>query len=242
MEWRLVQITSRECPRDGHMEEIIRRFKEDTDNKYNRVLFRFPRKLTHPDRFQETELGDLFADILGDALKPDIMLVGSGSLRKYSLPPILTIRDFMEFFTYENSVLQLSVTGAQLRRMFGYMLRDEMFRGERTEFFQVSRNLRLIYDRASQELILTFRGGPVDDARLYTVGLQAFAADNFQECFGFPLAEVKANKAPRVLATSDRDVIFEFFQEYGIADIRLDGRITIINDPAAFPVHDNNIY
>jgi len=49
------------------------------------VITRFKRELTHPDRYQETELGDLFADILQKSLGLDLMLLGSGSIRREKL-------------------------------------------------------------------------------------------------------------------------------------------------------------
>jgi 5'-nucleotidase len=229
LDWRLIEISSKECPRDENMENTILRYKEDTDRKYNQIICRFPREMTHPDRYQETELGDLFADILADSLGPDVMFLGSGSLRKYAVPAVLTLGDFMEFFTYENAVNQFSVTGAQLRHMLHHLFRDEMFRGGHTEFFQISRDLRVVFDRAAKAIAaMTFRGEPVDDARLYTVGLQSFAAENFEECFGFPAEDACANKAPRILSTSDRDVILEYFLDNGKADARVDGRIAIL--------------
>jgi len=228
LNWRLINITSAECPRNESMEETIRRFKTETDNKYNRVLCTFPRELTHPDRYMETELGNLFSDILEDSLQPDIILLISGSLRKPVLPSIMTFGEFTEFYAYENEVLQVYVTGKQLRRMLTYVFRDEMFQGGHTEFYQVSRNLRMAFDRSLRKLtVLDFKGEPVQDDMLYAVGLQDFSVNNFQECFGFSIDEVRSNKPIRVISTSDRDVLLEYFEVTSRADAHIDGRITV---------------
>jgi len=229
MDWRLIPINSTECPRDEQMEETIMRYKANTDLKYNRVLCHFTRELTHPDRYRETELGNLFVDILADALGPDVMFLGSGTLRKPALPTVLNLGDFIEFYAYENPISQFSVTGDQLRRMLTYLFRDEMFASAHTEFFQISRDLRVVFDRGVKAITaLTLRGKPVEDGALYTIGLQSFASDNFEKCFGFPIDEVRANKPPRVLTTSDRDVVLEFFNETSRADAKIDGRITVL--------------
>lgn len=78
--WQCIPIDEN-CPRDEKLEQLIESYKGTTDLKYGRVITRFKRELTHPDRYQETELGDLFADILQKSLGLDLMLLGSGSIR-----------------------------------------------------------------------------------------------------------------------------------------------------------------
>ena len=45
------------------IEQVLERFTQQIDEKYNFIIGRFRRELTHPERTQETELGNLFADI-----------------------------------------------------------------------------------------------------------------------------------------------------------------------------------
>lgn len=80
---------------------IIYLYIGETNLKYGRVITRLNRKLTHPDRYRETELGDLFSDILKESLGLDIMLLGSGSIRKESLGPIVTLQDLKKFIKIE---------------------------------------------------------------------------------------------------------------------------------------------
>lgn len=78
--WRSVPITTDTCPRSPMMEHVLERFTRQIDEKYNFIIGRFRRELTHPERTQETELGNLFADIFTESLGVDIMLIGSGSI------------------------------------------------------------------------------------------------------------------------------------------------------------------
>ena len=116
-QWSSVPITNDTCPKDIALEEVLKHYKAATDKKYSRMVTRFKRQLTHPSRYQETELGDLFADILQESLRLDIMLVGSGSIRTTELGPIVLLSDFAECFPYDDVVHMLNVSGAQLRRM-----------------------------------------------------------------------------------------------------------------------------
>ena len=49
------------------------------DKKYSSIISKFSEILTHPKREEETTLGDLIADALGQNAQTDVMLVGSGS-------------------------------------------------------------------------------------------------------------------------------------------------------------------
>ena len=89
-QWQLIPINDQTCSPDHQIEDIIQRYKSVTDQKYERVLARFSKKLTHPNRSEETELGNLFADIFKDTLGVDIALIGSGSIRNKSLGAIVT--------------------------------------------------------------------------------------------------------------------------------------------------------
>ena len=123
--WQLIPITPENCPRDPALESLIRRYKRTTDEKYSRILTRFPRAYTHPRRNMETELGDLMAEGLRAQLGVDLVLLGSGSIRKPQLGPIVTLKDYMEIFPFNDPLFAVKFTGEQLRRVVRYMLRDE---------------------------------------------------------------------------------------------------------------------
>ena len=94
--WRTVPICAETCPRNPAMEQVLQRFTSQVDEKYSHIVGRFRRELTHPERTQETELGNLFADIFTRSLGIDVMLIGSGSIRAEKLGPIVTYGDLIE--------------------------------------------------------------------------------------------------------------------------------------------------
>ena len=138
-------ISEKTCPRDEDLEQIIHHYKDETDRKYNKIVTHFPRARTHPKRNRETELGNLFADLFVKSLGIDLMLVGSGSIRKPALGPVVRLGDLKVIFPFEDEIIGIVWTGAQLRRAMQFVLRDEMFSDE-TEFYQVSKALKLTYD------------------------------------------------------------------------------------------------
>ncbi len=222
--WERVDITDKNAPRNPQIERIVTKYKNVTDAKYNRVITRFNRELTHPARNRETELGNLFADIFKESLGIDIMLLGSGSIRSESMGPIVTYGDLVTGFPYDDEVYMLEVTGAQFRRMIKYMQRDESFI-EHTEYYQFSKGIEMIYSKSKHDFEkFNFMGEEIKDDGLYSIGLQTFHYNNFELAFNFSVDEVAANKKPRVIATSCVEVIEEYMSAHRKMKSKVDGR------------------
>ena len=234
--WRTVPICAETCPRNPAMEQVLQRFTSQVDEKYSHIVGRFRRELTHPERTQETELGNLFADIFTRSLGIDVMLIGSGSIRAEKLGPIVTYGDLIEGFPYDDGVFMFKVTGQQLRQMLHYMLREEAYTGH-TEFYQLPSTLRLRYDRAKGDFdYFTYCGKEVgkeisDDA-LFTVGLQNYHFKNIESFFNISYDTIYKLQKPRSVATSCQDILMEYFREHEMLDAAVDGRMTILPSTA----------
>ena len=227
--WHSIPIDAEHCPLDDAIEKLLLQYKSKTDEKYSRVVTRFNRKLTHPCRTQETELGDLFADVLKRSLNVDLMLLGSGSIRCEELGPIVLFSDLVESFPYDDEVYMLTVTGEQLKRMIKYMVRDEVWEGAHCEFYQFSEGMQVVYTREKHEFItFTLNGIPVEDNRTYTIGLQRFHYLNTQIGFGIPLEELSQLHKGRIVATSCREILDEYLSSHQRLDQKTENRLVVI--------------
>jgi len=226
-QWKCVPINEDTAEKDPVMEELLESYRTETDRKYKRVVTRWARKLTHPSREQETEMGNLYADALAWEASYDIMLMGSGSIRKKEMGPIIEYQDMLENTPYDDCVWLLEVTGAQWRRMVQHILRDEAWKGE-TEFYQFSTGVRIKYNRTTREIEeLKFRGEDVTDDMRLKIGLQNYHYKSFDEFLGVPLEEVKANMRPRVVITSLNNIVEEYFATNDGLDARVEGRLEV---------------
>ena len=209
--WECIPINEKNCPRDEKLEELINGYKGETDLKYGRVLTRFNRELTHPDRYRETELGDLFSDILKNSLGLDIMLLGSGSIRKEKLGPIVTLQDLMEIFPYDDPIYLVKAKGSELKKMILFMLRDEAFEGDHTEFYQFSDGMHVVYDKKNYKFKeFTIDGIDINDEEIFKIGLQKYHYINIKDCFDITVEELDKNGKSKIIATSCRDVVEEY--------------------------------
>lgn len=225
--WGLVPIDSTHCPRDEQMKALIDGYKNEMDKKYGRIITRFARTLTHPRRNMETELGDLFCDAVTESLGADLMLLSSGSIRASHMGPVVTLGQLQEGFSFNENIYAFKLTGAQLRRVFLFLMRDDMFNGT-TEFYQIPKTVRLVYSRGSHKLeSLTFKGREVEDGQVFTVAMQTFHFMNADRFIGLTKEEIGALQTPRVIATSDLQVAEEYLSAHRNLDARVDGRITV---------------
>lgn len=228
--WQAVPIDDTHCPADPVIEDIVGDYKRATDKKYGRIVGRLKRQLTHPKREQETELGNLMADILKESLSTDIAFMGSGSIRNTQLGPVVTYQNLVECVPYAGKVWEIKMTGAQLKRAWRRINRDEALAGNHTEYYQMSEGCRMVYSKGRHEVVeFTLNGEPIEDDRLYTVALQDFHYNNLEDGLDITLDELKANMTPRVIATSDQDIIEEYLKANHLADRHIEDRIVIVD-------------
>ena len=226
--WSSIPITDEHCPRDMALEDILNRYKKEVDKKYNRVVTRFKRRLTHPSWYQETEIGGLLADILQESLRLDMMLVGSGSIRVKEMGPIVLFSDLTECLPYDDSAIALWVSGAQLEKMILYMLRDEVWDGAHCEFFQFSRGIRIVYDRETHRLKeLSLNGDRIEASKIYKIGLQYYFYLNILDFFSISHEEIEVNAKPRQIASSCREILDEYLSHRQNSDHQISGRLII---------------
>ena len=226
--WENVPITEKTCPKDLALEKVLSYYSTATQKKYSRVVTRLKRRLLHQSRYQETELGGLLSDILRESLQLDIMLLASGSVRSKEIGPLVLLSDLTECFPYDDAVYLLRVTGAQLKRMILFMLRDEVWTGDHCEFYQFSEGMQVVYDRANHSFkTFRFRGRPVEDETIYRIGLQHFHFVNVEDFFSVPLAEITQNGEPKVIATSCRSILDEYLSANQNLERAVSGRLIV---------------
>ena len=226
--WKSIPITDEYCPRDTALESILDQYRLEAEKKYSRVVTRLKRRLTHPSWYRETELGGLIADILQESLRLDIMLVGSGSIRVNEIGPIILFSDLTECIPYDDSAIALWVTGIQLKKMILYMLRDEVWDGSHCEFFQFSKGVRVVYEKASHSFKeFSLHGDPIENEKIYKIGLQYYFYLNLKDFFSISHEEVSQNGKPRRVATSCREILDEYLSCHRNSDHQISGRIKV---------------
>ena len=224
--WQAVPIDADHCPQDPVMDQLLAKYQEEVDSKYNTVISRLPHEMEHGDRFRETELGNLFADILRYQLGVDLVFIASGSIRKPKLGQLVTRSDLMELFPYDEAMISFSVKGDVLEAMLGHLMRSLYQEGSR-EFYQWNAELRVQVDDQGQIREILMKGQPLDYQADYRIAMQDYHVGILADTFGISREELAQTGRIRVVSTSAQDNIVEYFRKHKIPRTRRDGRISL---------------
>ena len=224
--WQLLPVDSNLAEPDADLQKLIDSFKESVDRKYDRLIGRLARKLVHPVREQETELGNLIADIFDELETTDVVLVGSSSIRGTELGPLVTLRDLKTTYPYDDPLYRVTVTGAQLKQIFTHIMRPENRVFDESNYFQVNKEVKAVYRDADRQLeSLEVYGKPVQDDEQYYLCLQEYNFKNSLDCLSIKTEELTKLANEKVLATSAQDIIEEYFGSHQNLDSHVEGRL-----------------
>lgn len=223
--WQLIPINSKIAKPDKKLEEYILSFQKEVDRKYNAIVTKFSQTLTHPKREEETSLGNLIADAFAEVAETDVMLVGSGSIRSKELGPVVTLKDLISCFPFDDILQRFTITGAQLFGVFEHILRTENRNGE-GECYQVNSKVRAVYSDKEHKLeSLKVDDVPVDKTKFYTVCMQGYHFNNCSSYLGITQEELLASGESKVVATSAFQVLEEWFKNNQNVARKVEGRL-----------------
>jgi 5'-nucleotidase len=210
--WKLVPIDNRVAKPDLRLKRFIASFKSKVDQKYNAIVCKLARELTHPKREIETSLGNLFADAFAQNAESDVVLVGSGSIRSKSLGPLVTLQDLLECFPYDDILTRFSITGLELRTVFEHFMRKSNRDGE-GENYQVNHEVKAVYnDKLKQLESLKIKDIEVENDQFYSICLQGFHIKNSKSYLNISNEDLTASGKTKVVSTSAQEVFEEFLR------------------------------
>jgi len=224
--WELVPINNQVASPDVDLENFINTYKEEVDRKYNRIVSRLNRKLTHPVREKETELGNLIADIFAEIDNIDVVLAGSGAIRGSELGPVVTLENVKKVYPYDGALYKIRITGSQLKKMFAHILRPENRKPGESQCYQISKGVQAVYNDTEKRLVsLSINGQPVEDVSQYTICVENYHYKNSLKNLNLTAEEVANAK---VATTSAQSVLEEYLSTHQLLDRHIEGRWTFI--------------
>ncbi|MDP2873844.1 MAG: bifunctional UDP-sugar hydrolase/5'-nucleotidase [bacterium] len=223
--WQLIPIDENLAKPDEKLLEFITTFKDEVDRKYNTILCKFSEALTHPQREIETSLGNLVADAFGENAECDVMLVGSGAIRVKALGPLVTLRDFLTCFPYDDTLTRFTIPGSALRKILAHIMRPENRNGE-GECYQVNQKVKAVYNDSQKELSsLTIEGAEVSPTEFYSLCLQGYHLNNCAAYLNITEEELRASGKSKVASTSAKEVLEEYLRNHQNVGRKVEGRL-----------------
>jgi len=226
--WQLIPIDDNLAEPDVKLQEYINSFQETIDRKYNLLICKFAQKLTHPKREVETSLGNLIADSFAEVAECDIMLVGSGSIRVKEMGPLVTLRELLTCFPFDDTLTRYTISGAKIKEIFSHIMRTENRKSE-GECYQVNSKVRAIYSDAKHKLVsLTINGNKVSNTRLYRICLQGYHANNAVSYLNISQKELLESGETKVISTSAKEVLEEYLRNHQNIKRSIEGRFVYL--------------
>ena len=223
--WQLIPIDGNLAEPDKNLQDYIDSFKDVIDRKYNTIICKLSRKLTHPAREIETSLGNLIADAFAENAQANVVLVGSGSIRVKEIGPLITLKDFRTCFPYDDFLNRYNVEGSTVKQIFSHIMRKEN-RNSEGECYQVNSAVRAEYDDSKGQLIsLTIDGNPVEDIRHYTICLQGYHFSNSATYLNVTNEKLLEAGQHKVITTSAQEVLEEYLRDNQNISRSIEGRL-----------------
>ncbi|KAI1161628.1 Metallo-dependent phosphatase-like protein [Nemania serpens] len=184
---------------------------------------------------QECPLGDLISDAilqyrLDNNSPASFALVNAGGIRATIDEGAVTRGEVLTAFPFGNAVVEVSLTGAELRTVFeGIVSGVNQANGNKvTSFLQVSKGVKVEYNPANEvgkRLVrLSVQGEPVDPTKTYTIVTIDFVAGGGDNFFA-PIEGLV------ILDTLD-EVLVQYIQTHSPVQLELDGRIAVVEGSA----------
>ena len=156
------------------------------------------------------------------------MLVGSGSIRVKELGPIVTLKDFLACFPYDDSLTRFEVPGLTLISIFNHIMRNENRTGE-GECYQLNSKVKAKYSEKEKKLIsLEINGSKVENDKFYRICMQNYHFNNSKTYLNVSNEELLKSGKQKVITTSAQQVLEEWFRNHQNETRKIEGRIIYI--------------
>lgn len=208
---------------DASIENLIAPYKAQLDAEMNEVIGVAAETLDK--RKPESLLGNWMCDLLYEQIMAytgaeiDFASVNYGGIR---IPTVqkgdITRGKIFELMPFDNMIVVIHLDAATLRQFIDKIAQDSGI--------PVSKQLRFeVKDRKAQNI--TIKGQPIQEDKIYKVGISDYVANGGDDCFYF--VDKERDEIGKLL----RDAIIEYVEKQSAQgkqiQSKLDGRIKVLN-------------
>ncbi len=138
---------------------------------------------------------------------------------------MVTLRDLLTCFPYDDVLTRYTISGGQLRRIFSHIMRTENRTGE-GECYQVNDKVKAAYSDAHRELMsLAIDGDEVLNAGNYKICLQGYHFNNAASYLNITQEELLESGKTKAISTSAQEVLEEYLRNHQNIKRSVEGRL-----------------
>ena len=152
-------------------------------------------------------------------------MVGSGSIRTKELGPVVTLKDIISCFPYDDVLTRFEISGDKLKKVFSHVMRPEN-RNSEGECYQVNGRVHAVYDDSIRDIVsFKIDETSVSDCESYTLCLQGFHVSNSDKYLNITNEELLQSGNSRVVSTSAKEVLEEYLRNNQNITRTIEGRL-----------------
>jgi 5'-nucleotidase/UDP-sugar diphosphatase len=214
---------------DAEVAAAVARFEEDFTREAAVPIAKTEVELDSRNatiRTREAAIGNLFADAMRQSMKADAAVINGGGIRSGKVYPpgsTITRRDILAELPFNNRVVVVEITGAELRRAMENGLRQIPDAAGR--FPQVS-GIQLTFDPkarpGSRVTAMQVAGKPLEPEKIYRVAILDFLARGGDDYAMFKEAKRVTPDADAPLLANE---VMNYIRSLGVLKTTADGRI-----------------
>ncbi|MBI4863218.1 MAG: 5'-nucleotidase C-terminal domain-containing protein [Candidatus Riflebacteria bacterium] len=163
-------ICPESCPTDKEIDDVLTQFKSQVMAAYKEKVGELINPLLKGWK-EESTLGDLVTDGMRGATGAEIGLINSGAIQDDLATGEVTLKDVFRAVPFDNNVLMIKATGAEIRESIESQLRLNYTH----QVSGLSYRARDDADGNTHLIDLNVGGKPIEASRTYTVAVTDFA-------------------------------------------------------------------
>ncbi|WP_241738843.1 bifunctional metallophosphatase/5'-nucleotidase [Anoxybacillus flavithermus] len=212
---------------DAAIRSIVDTYKNTTDSTLQQVIATIDVNLDGERanvRTKETNLGNLIADAMRQALQTDVALTNGGGIRASIPKGDVTRNHILTTLPFANTLVKVSMSGADLKKALEHGVR--LYPEQNGGFPHVS-GIRFTFDATkpagSRITSVQINGQPLDETKTYTVATNDFIAKGGDGYDMFKSSTIEFDSG-ELLST----VVMNYLQSNKPIPT-VEGRITVVN-------------
>ena len=228
MRWDIVPVDGR-WPEEPALKALADEIERDVGARLNERIAETRVALDargETVRRMESNIANFAADAVREALATDIALLNAGGFRSDQVlgPGPITRRDVLALLPFQNPLLVLSITGAQLREVLEHGLDRRIVHGQSGGMPHVS-GLRVVYEPTApkgQRIVELLAGDqPVTDESRFSLATSNYLAGGGD---GYPVLKGLPVQRPAEGSPLETEVVLQAMERAGTIAPRVDGR------------------
>jgi 5'-nucleotidase/UDP-sugar diphosphatase len=170
--YELIPITA-ELPDDPTVAEVVAGYQKDLEAEFKKVVATTTVELSYEaGRNQETNFGDLLADVMKEVSGADAAITNGGGMRANIPAGEVTVGDILTALPFSNTIVTLEMSGETLQAALDHCARDEFGGGG---FLQVSGlSYTVVPGKGAEDV--SVNGAPLDAGKTYKIATNEFVA------------------------------------------------------------------